>query len=410
MINKKKNIFENINFKSFASQICEVLKDAFEKFWEQDVKITLQAVNDFRELREEILTKNIDFFSSQIKVENHKPVVIRLSKEFVENFLEISLGERNHGFRLTKLSPLEIKILNTFGEFIYKKLKDILIPVKDAKLSDKSEKNINLIFMFTTKNEICSKVMISIPADRINFAPIKKTISFKDEDFLTSSTVVGLRIGSSKLTLDELQNLSKDDIVVLEESDLSKATLLSGDVEKKFNIKIKSSLIVDLDDEEDEEEIENMQKYNEVKMEKNLWDDIQIEVSAEFEKVKMTIGELKQITQGQIVDLGSVFENEISLFVEDKKVAKGELIIINDRYAVRLNEIISSSAQSSPIKANVQQEIPAPNKVAQQAAQTSAKPMPKAPQQAKPPIKPATKPQPKPSNDEEEFDYSDFEK
>lgn len=406
MINKKKNIFEDINFKAFSSQICEIMKDAFEKFWEQDVQISLQAVNDFREVRQDVLIKKIDFFSSQIKVENHKPIVVRLSRDFIENFLEISLGNTNQPFRLTKLSPLEIKILNAFGEFIYKKLKDILVPVKDAKLSDKSEKNINLIFMFATKNENCSKVVISIPMDRLNLAPIKKVTSFKDEDFLTSSTIVGLRIGSSKLTLEELQNLSKDDIVVLEESDLSKMTLISGDVEKRFNIKIKSSLIVDLDDE-DEEEVENIQNYNEVKMEKNLWDDIQIEVNAEFEKVKMTIGELKQITQGQIVDLGSVFENEISLFVEDKKVAKGELIIINDRYAVRLNEILNSSTQATPIKANMQpQGIPAPSKVAQKPMPAAAKPMPKAAAQPKP----APRPQAKPSNDEEEFDYSDFEK
>ena len=126
-------------------------------------------------------------------------------------------------------------------------------------------------------------------------------------------------------------------------------------------------------------------------MEKNLWDDIQIEISAEFEKVKMTIGELKQITQGQIVDLGSVFNNEISLFVEDKKVAKGELLIINDRYAVKLNEIINSSAKPA-----VKKEIP-------KAEVKQAPPPPKQP------AKPAAPPKP-PINEDEEFDYSDFEK
>ena len=134
-------------------------------------------------------------------------------------------------------------------------------------------------------------------------------------------------------------------------------------------------------------------------MEKNLWDDIQIEISAEFEKVKMTIGELKQITQGQIVDLGSIFENEISLFVEDRKVAKGELIIINDRYAVRLNEVLNSNTQkeTADIKANIE---------------TQAKPQPKPQTQPKPRTqpKPQSQPEPQPVSDDEEFDYSDFEK
>ena len=45
---------------------------------------------------------------------------------------------------------------------------------------------------------------------------------------------------------------------------------------------------------------------------KNIWDDIQIEISAEFDKVKMSLGELKQITQGEIIDLNSIFETKIS--------------------------------------------------------------------------------------------------
>ena len=92
MINKKKNIFENIDFKIFASQIGEVIKDAFEKFIEQDIKVSLQAVNDFREIREEKLTKNIDFFSSQIKVENHKPIIVRFSRDFIESFFDSTLA------------------------------------------------------------------------------------------------------------------------------------------------------------------------------------------------------------------------------------------------------------------------------------------------------------------------------
>ena len=138
-------------------------------------------------------------------------------------------------------------------------------------------------------------------------------------------------------------------------------------------------------------------------MEKNLWDDIQIEINAEFEKVKMTIGELKQITQGQIVDLGSVFENEISLFVEDRKVATGELIIINDRYAVRLNEILNTNTQKTPIKAKVEaQEKPQP---APKQAPAQPKPQPKMKEQPTPPKKPAQA-----AVEDEEFDYSDFEK
>ena len=424
MLNKAINIFENIDFNAFSMQIGEAVKGACEKFWEQDIKISMLAINDFREARDEKLVSNVDFFSSQIKVENHKPVLIRLSKDFIETILESSLKNGNSRFEFTKMTPLEVKILNGFCEFLYRKLKDVLISPSSAKLSEKSEKYVNLLYVIEPKNELCSKIMISVPQDRINLAPLKKVAAFKDEDFFSSKTTVRIKAGSSKITFDELQNLASEDIIVLEDSELSKLTLVSGNLEQKFNIKINPSLIVNLGDDEEDDEENGQNIYEEVKMNKNLWDDIQIEINAEFDKVKMTIGELKQITQGQIIDLGSMFDNEISLYVEDRKVAKGELIIINDRYAVRLNEVLNSNTQSAPIevKSNpapqgAPRPQPAPNKPLPQGA-----PRPQA--GIKPPLpgaKPAglkaqplpPKPQPapnKPQADQEEFDYSDFEK
>lgn len=401
MLNKTKNIFHDKNFNLFATQICDAFKVALESFWEQDTKIILQATNDYREIRDEKLISNVDFFSSQIKVENHKPIIIRLSGEFVENILAQTLGTNKKYFKFSEITPLEIKILNSFCEFVYKKIKEILISPKDAKLSEKSEKNINLLFTLQTKDEICSKIMISIPQDRINLIALKKEETFKDEDFFSSKATVNIEAGSSKITFDELQNLAVDDIIVLEDSELNKMTLISGNSKNKFNVKINSSLIVNINNDEDEED---NQTYEEVKMEKNVWDDIQIEINAEFEKVKMTIGELKQITQGQIVDLGSIFDNEISLFVEDRKVAKGELIIINDRYAVRLNEVLNTPAQKA---INAQVNIgPKPQVQAQAKPQTQAKPQAQTQQaiQSKASQKPQT------PIDDEEFDYSDFEK
>lgn len=404
MHNKIQNIFHDKNLNVFTSQFCEALKSALELFWEQDAKITLQAVNDYREIRDEKLISNLDFFSSQIKVESHKPVIIRLSKEFIENILKNSLGINSSVFRLSAITPLEINILNGFCEFLYKRLKDVLISPQEAKLSEKSEKNINVVFVVAQKDDVVSKIMISIPQDRIKFEKLEKKQNFKEEDFLTSNASIRLCAGNTKITLDELQNLAQDDIVVLDNSELDKMTLISGDVKKKFNIKINPSLIVDINNEEDDEDFN--QTYEEVKMEKNVWDDIQIELNAEFEKVKMTIGELKQISQGQIIDLGSIFDNEISLFVEDRKVAKGELIIINDRYAVRLNEVLSTNtnkvATEPKSQAQTKPQAQKPQAQAQPKAQTQPKPQPQ-----------QEKPQPRPRvqvGDDEEFDYSDFEK
>ena len=96
-------------------------------------------MNDFQELRKEKLIQNTDFFSSQIKIEKHKPVTMRLSREFIENFLGLTLQNRITAFELTKLTELEIKILNGFCEFVYKKMKEFLIPSENLKLTEKSD-------------------------------------------------------------------------------------------------------------------------------------------------------------------------------------------------------------------------------------------------------------------------------
>ena len=394
MLQLKDKIFNNIDFNSFGQEMTETIQDAIEKFWEKDVKLSLRSINDFRELREEKTIKGLDFFSSKISVENHKPVIFRLSGEFVNIFFDNILMKNPKNKGLENLTKLEFKILNNFCESVYKRLKEILISPNVAHISEKSETTVNFVYLVELKGD-CSYIIISLPLDRLKFNPLEKKTNFKDEDFLTSYTTVKIKAGTSKITLEELKNLSVDDIVLLENSSATKLTLISGNFEKQFNIKADSSLVLNIDEDIKDN---NIEFDNEVTMGNNLWDDIQIEINAEFEKVKMTIGELKQITQGQVVDLGSVFDNEISLYVEDKKVDIGELLVVNNRYAVKLNKIIVQNPTPAPKKElpPVQKQQPAPNKP-----------------QVKPQVKPQAKPQPKPQApkpEEEEFDYSDFEK
>ncbi len=438
--NTTTNTFENKNLDNFIPKICDVIIEACQSFWEKDIKAHVLALNDFEALRNEKLVYSVDFFTSQIKVENHKPVVIRLAREFIENILDSILKSKGEKFDLTKLTELEVRILNAFCELLYKKLDEILVDTKNIKTNEKNIKNINFVFLINDNEKNISKIVLSIPSERINFEPLKKIVAFNDTDFLQISTEVKLNLGSSKITFNELNTLIKGDIIVLENSSANKMTLTSGDYEKTFSTKIKDSLIKKIEDIEIEDnDNENItQNFNEVTMDKNVWDDIQIEINAEFEKVKMTLGELKQISQGQIVDLGSILENEISLFVEDKKVAKGELIIINDRYGVRLNEIYNSKPQSAPKPISSPQAQNSAQKpqataasAAAQRAQTAApraqgvqgtqgasaaRPIPRPQAAQKPQANPASAPPrtqaapPRPKQEEEEFDYSDFEK
>ena len=223
-------------------------------------------------------------------------------------------------------------------------------------------------------------------------------------------------------------------------------TLKTETVECNFKVNPEPSIMIDMDiDEEDENEGFEYKENINMPNDKTMWDDIQIEVAAEFKKVKMTLGELKQISKGLVIDLGAVMNNEISLLVENKAVAKGELVIINDKYGVKITEVFASKKPEAkeevkpipkegtpippqgaphpmpqggtkapnqppprPIPARPQAARPqgaAPNAAAGQ------RPIPPRPQGAPSGAKPAPRPQAKPQAgaQDKNFDYSNFE-
>ena len=96
----------------------------------------------------------------------------------------------------------------------------------------------------------------------------------------------------------------------------------------------------------------------------NLWDSIQVEMGAEFDKIKIPLGDLKKINEGVIIDVSSIYNNKISLKVEEKLIAEGELVIVNDRYGVKVNKIFAQNeAEPEPV---MQQAMPQPDMIQQQ--------------------------------------------
>ena len=420
--------FENIFNEKECGQISSVLaefdnsflpkiKESTQNFWEDEFEFRLFDINKLEKIKDDRYLKGESFFTSQIPAVHTPPVTIRLSDEFARLFLHNTFGSNSPEFKLIDLSELEIKILNAYCDFIYKSFGESLIPPeKLSKIELKNKDVYNFVIVIKNKEDKNSKIIVTLPYSRINKKELKKQINFSEEEFKDLSAILDIEAGSSKITLNDLKNIAEGDIILLEKSAVYKMKIITGASEKEFKINPDPALMIELDEEEhdiDREEITDT----------NMWDDIQIEVSARFKKVKMTLGELKHISKGLVVDLGSIFNNEISLLVEDKTVAKGELVIINDKYAVKINEIVSEEAnkpkpqpQGAKPQAQAQsaQKAPQPQaaqKAPQQVQQNQQRPSQAQgqPQAAARP-KPQSAPPPAAKNDvEEDFDYSDFE-
>ena len=72
---------------------------------------------------------------------------------------------------------------------------------------------------------------------------------------------------------------------------------------------------------------------------KMLWDNLMIDVSAEFDPVKLPLKQLRQMSEGLVVELGDLTRNRIHLVVEGKSLATGELVIVGDKFGVRVHQV-----------------------------------------------------------------------
>jgi len=70
--------------------------------------------------------------------------------------------------------------------------------------------------------------------------------------------------------------------------------------------------------------------------------DLPLEVSVEIGRTKMQIKDLLKLTQGSIIELERVAGEPVDIYVNGKLMAKGEVVVVNDRFGVRVTEIISA--------------------------------------------------------------------
>lgn len=69
--------------------------------------------------------------------------------------------------------------------------------------------------------------------------------------------------------------------------------------------------------------------------------DIPLELSVELGRTKMIVNDLLQLGQGSIVELNKLAGEPLEIYINRKLVAKGEVVVVNEKFGVRLTDIIS---------------------------------------------------------------------
>ncbi|MEI2417615.1 flagellar motor switch protein FliN [Orrella sp. JC864] len=71
--------------------------------------------------------------------------------------------------------------------------------------------------------------------------------------------------------------------------------------------------------------------------------DVPVQLTVELGRTRLTIKNLLQLGQGSVVELDGLAGEPMDIFVNGYLIAQGEVVVVEDRYGIRLTDIITPS-------------------------------------------------------------------
>jgi flagellar motor switch protein FliN len=69
--------------------------------------------------------------------------------------------------------------------------------------------------------------------------------------------------------------------------------------------------------------------------------DVELNVKIELGRARMLVEDVLRLAEGSVVELDKLAGDPVDVFVNDRLVARGEVLVLNDNFCVRVNEIIA---------------------------------------------------------------------
>ena len=78
--------------------------------------------------------------------------------------------------------------------------------------------------------------------------------------------------------------------------------------------------------------------------------DIPVQLTVELGRTKIAIKNLLQLAQGSVVELDGLAGEPMDVFVNGCLIAQGEVVVVNDKFGIRLTDIITPSERIRKLK------------------------------------------------------------
>ena len=78
--------------------------------------------------------------------------------------------------------------------------------------------------------------------------------------------------------------------------------------------------------------------------------DVPLELSVELGRARMTIQDLLGLGPGSVIELDKVAGEALDILVNARLVARGEAVVVNDKFGVRITDIVSQSERVARLR------------------------------------------------------------
>jgi flagellar motor switch protein FliN/FliY len=78
--------------------------------------------------------------------------------------------------------------------------------------------------------------------------------------------------------------------------------------------------------------------------------DIPVTISMEIGRAKINIRNLLQLSQGSVVELDRLAGEPMDVLVNDTLIAHGEVVVVNDKFGIRLTDVISAEERIQKLR------------------------------------------------------------
>ncbi len=69
--------------------------------------------------------------------------------------------------------------------------------------------------------------------------------------------------------------------------------------------------------------------------------DVPLEITVELGRTRIQIGDLLKLGQGSVVELEKLTNEPVDIYINQKLMGHGEVVVVNEKFAIRLTNIIS---------------------------------------------------------------------